>query len=279
MIQQIDGVAFEVKAPVDLRWLSAYGQVFHVFDQQDSGNLCFGVTGPFGKLFIKYAGAQTVNYLGRPQLAVDVLKYATQLYRHEHPSLVRMLAHGAVGEGYAIVFEWLDAVCLRPTPPDPRVQERLRRQTFIRRLTMLDGVFDLHALLAEKGIVAIDFYDGNLMLDFEMSRAVVCDIDLYRFAPTVNDRGRMQGSSRFMAPEEYALGAPLDACTNVYAMGALAFEFFGNNRDRSAQAWEGPASLYPIARRATADKRTDRYTTLDDFLSAWREAVRNTWLR
>jgi serine/threonine-protein kinase len=42
-------------------------------------------------------------------------------------------------------------------------------------------------------------------------------------APYVNEMGRMWGSTRFMSPEEFTLGAYIDEVTNVYAMGATAF--------------------------------------------------------
>ena len=45
---QIDGVPYMALEEPDLSWLRPYGTVFRVFDQQNSGNLCFGVEGRFG---------------------------------------------------------------------------------------------------------------------------------------------------------------------------------------------------------------------------------------
>ncbi|MFP4660952.1 MAG: hypothetical protein ACLFPF_02075 [Halanaerobiales bacterium] len=39
----IDGIEFRLKEEHDFSWLSRYGIVFSVFDEQDSGNICFGV--------------------------------------------------------------------------------------------------------------------------------------------------------------------------------------------------------------------------------------------
>jgi hypothetical protein len=39
---QLDGVTFALREPHDLAWLEDIGDVFEVFDQQDSGNLSFG---------------------------------------------------------------------------------------------------------------------------------------------------------------------------------------------------------------------------------------------
>ena len=270
----VDGMAYHARREPDLRWLSAYGRVFSVWDQQSSGNLCFGVEGKFGKLFVKYAGADTVNYRGRPSDTVAALRAAMPLYEeNDHPALTRLLAHGPAGEGYAAVFAWRDAPALRPAPGDESVRALVRRLPPARSLKMLDMVFDLHAYLAAEGIVAVDFWDGNVLIDFVRDEAIVCDIDLYRRKPAVNDRGRMWGSGRFMAPEEYQRGAALDECTTVYNMGALAFEFFGDNEDRSEKSWIGPPPLYAVARRATRESKADRFPSMRAYLDAWREAV------
>jgi serine/threonine protein kinase, bacterial len=39
--------------------------------------------------------------------------------------------------------------------------------------------------------------------------------------------GRLWGSSRFMSPEEFGLGAKIDERTNVFNMGAIAFGLLG----------------------------------------------------
>ena len=276
---QIDGVSYQARQEPDLEWLKSYGRVFRVFDQLSSGNLCFGVEGPYGRLFVKYAGARPINYSGRPADAIYTLQNAISLYAHDHPALIRLLAYGRAGEGYAAIFAWRDAPALCSLPPNPAVKERVRRLQLNRSLKMLDMVYDLHAMLALEGIIAVDFWDGNVLIDFDRNEAVVCDIDLYRRAPAINDRGRMQGSSRFLSPEEYTLGAALNESTTVYAMGALAFEFFGDNMNRSRDTWQGPACLYAVAEKATREKREERYPSLRTFLEAWRQAVGDCWLQ
>lgn len=264
----INGVPFQARQEPDLSWIAPYGHVFWVSDQQPSGNLCFGVDGPYGKLFIKYAGAQTVHARGKPEAAVRTLWNAMPLYeRFSHPALSRLMAHGPAGRGYAAIFAWRDAPALRDA------LEPVRRLAPERSLKMLDQVFDLHAVLAENGVIAVDFHDGNVLIDFVRDEAVVCDIDLYRPKPAVNDRGRMWGSARFMSPEEYEKDAVLDESTTVYAMGALAFEFFGDNRSRSKEDWFGPSVLYPVAAQATQEKKEARFPSVRAFLNAWRAAV------
>lgn len=252
-MQEIDGVHFECRDVVNLSWLRPYGRVFYVFDQQDSGNLCFGVDGPYGKLFIKYAGSRTLNYKGKPEDAVMQLRSAVSLYeKFRHPVLVPLLNHGAVlgGAGYAAIFKWIDAHCLRPSPPDPSVLQRLVHQPLHIRMQMLDDIFDVHARLAEEGYAAVDFDDSNLMVDFEKGKTTLCDIDRYHKRPLYNAKGRMPGSSRFRAPEEFERDAAIDESTLVYQMGCLAFLFLGDCEEKSRERWSAPLLLYQVAHTA-----------------------------
>lgn len=38
---ELNGVCFELREEYDFNWLKKFGTVFRVFDQQDSGNICF----------------------------------------------------------------------------------------------------------------------------------------------------------------------------------------------------------------------------------------------
>jgi serine/threonine-protein kinase len=40
--QTVDGINFKMQAYFDFSFLEKYGKVFKVFDDQDSGNICFG---------------------------------------------------------------------------------------------------------------------------------------------------------------------------------------------------------------------------------------------
>ena len=46
------------ESPFDFSFISKYGTIFKVFDDRNSGNICFGVKTDDGKCyFIKFAGA------------------------------------------------------------------------------------------------------------------------------------------------------------------------------------------------------------------------------
>ena len=42
-----------MKAPFDFSFISQYGKVFKVFDDQDSGNICFGAEKDGERYFVK----------------------------------------------------------------------------------------------------------------------------------------------------------------------------------------------------------------------------------
>ena len=42
-LQELDGIPYKLKRPFDFSFLHEYGSVFRIYDDQDSGNICFGV--------------------------------------------------------------------------------------------------------------------------------------------------------------------------------------------------------------------------------------------
>ncbi|QCT03417.1 hypothetical protein E6C60_2705 [Paenibacillus algicola] len=121
----------------------------------------------------------------------------------------------------------------------------------------------------EKGYVAIDFYDGSILYDFINNETKICDIDFYQKKPFFNNMGRLWGSSRFMSPEEFELGAEIDSRTNVYNMGAIAFGLLGGELDRTYEKWEAGKELYFVACNAINADKNKRYPSVKDFYKAW----------
>jgi len=110
------------------------------------------------------------------------------------------------------------------------------------------------------------------MYDFNSGQTVLCDIEFYAKTPYSNPIGRMWGSSRFMSPEEYKLGAVIDEITNVYTMDATAFALFGDERDRRMEKWALNKELFNVARKAVSDERDQRQRSIDQFTAEWRAA-------
>ena len=268
--QHIDGVPFRLVAPFDFSFLRTYGTVFKVFDEQESGNMCFGVVDGGKKRFVKFAGAPTMRACVSQAEAVALLKAAEPMYRDlAHPNLVTFIDAEEVGGGFAMVFEWTDAECIHRDYPASR--ENFLRTPLQARVNMFEAILDFHARVAAAGYVAIDFYEGGILYDFARETVMICDIDLYAKRPYVNRMGRLWGSSRFMSPEEFIHGATIDEITNVYTMGATAFVLLSNS-DRSPEAWPFRRELYHIVRRAVSDDRNQRQPSIQKLIEEWQAA-------
>mgnify|MGYP002546434731 FL=1 len=285
MEQTLDGVRFCLRTPCDLRFLSRYGRAFCVFDRNDSGNLSFGLEQDGVRTFVKLAGLPTCNASSEPQTAVENLRRAAQVYADvRHPNLIRLREHYAFGPLYVAAFDWADGECLcdhwnfdryaaDPTLSPPR--ERFRALPPEERLDAYDALLAVVQTMSARGYFAMDLYDGSLLYDFARRKMTVCDIDLAVRMPYVNRMGRLWGSSRFQSPEEYALGATVDGVTNVFTLGALAFFFFGDDRNKCAESWNVSPALYAVAVRAIRPARDERYPSVDAFADAWRRTRAN----
>ncbi len=271
IVQDLDGLSVCLREPHDLTFLSRWGRVFRVFDQQDSGNLCFGIEGPELKVFVKYAGAPTVRYEGAVPAAVAQGRRSVEVYRSlAHPTLTRLHEAADVGLGHAMVFDWIDAV---PLGRQYEQSHLLATLSLPQRVDAVQQIYDFHVHAAAVGWVAVDFYDGSILVEPSTGRVTLCDLDFYERAPVTNRMGRMWGSSRFMSPEEYELGAVIDQVTNVFALGAVAHSFLGDDRTKRRDAWIGSDEQYQIAARALQPVREDRWGSIAELAAAWRESI------
>ncbi|NMH68370.1 serine/threonine protein kinase [Bacillus sp. RO3] len=267
-IQYLNQIPYKVKSPFDLSFIEGYGEVFKIYDDQDSGNICFGVKNGKERYFIKFAGAPAERYAGTAEEAVENLKSAVQTYQDlAHPHLIKLITSEEVGGGFAAIFQWTDGECMGRMYPQSR--EKFLQMSDSKRLDVFRDILDFHIHAANQGYVAIDFYDGSILYDFDREKTLICDIDLYSKAPYHNTMGRMWGSSRFMAPEEFTQGEVIDEGTNVYLMGATAFALFGGETDRSLDKWRLSKELYEVACKAVSDERTKRQPSLKEFKREW----------
>jgi aminoglycoside phosphotransferase (APT) family kinase protein len=267
-VQYINQIPYKLKSPYDFSFIERYGEIFKVYDDQDSGNICFGVKKGNKRYFIKFAGAPTARYAGKPEDAVPGLKAAAQVYKDlEHPHLIRLIRTEEVGGGFAAIFEWTDGECMGRMYPLSR--EKFMQTPDSTRLNVFNDILDFHIHVIRQGYVAIDFYDGSILYDFQKGMTFVCDIDLYSKRPYINEMGRMWGSSRFMSPEEFEDGGEIDEITNVYLMGATAFALFGGEADRSLEKWRLSEASYRVALKAVSDERKKRQRSLGEFKNEW----------
>ena len=267
MFQEINEIKFKIKEPFDFGFLNKYGRVFKVFDDQDSGNICFGTEKDGKKFFVKFAGAKTAEYNGTVEDAIDRLKSTVPIYESiKHKNLIKYIKSEEINHGFAMIFEWEDAECMGRMYPESH-KKFMALPNYIKQKVFID-ILDFIRCAAGQGYVAIDFYDGSIMYDFGKQKTVICDIDFFKKSPVINDMGRMWGSSIFMSPEEFELGAEIDEITNVYTMGAMAFALFGNY-SRDFHSWSLNQELYDVAVKATSHDRGLRYKSLNDLIEDW----------
>lgn len=271
-IQYINEIPYKLKSPFDMSFIEKYGQVFKVYDDQDSGNICLGVQNGDAKYFIKFAGAPTQRYDGTPKDAIERLKATVPIYRDlVHENLIKFITSEEIGGGFAIVFEWTDGECMGKMYPQSR--QKFMQMPYSTKLSIFSDILAFHQHAISKNYVAIDFYDGSIMYDFTAKKTMLCDIDFYAPMPYTNPMGRMWGSSRFMSPEEYVLGETIDEITNVYLMGATAFALFGGEQDRSVDKWNVSEELYNVALKAVSDDRNERFHSIAEFANVWNKIV------
>lgn len=265
-----------------LAYLSRVGEVFTTFDQQDSGNVSYGVRVGGDRFFVKTAGDpdDTAPYLdlaGR----VALLRNAAMLAdRVRHPVLASL--HGVVESpaGPMLVYDWVDGELVgahRGRRDDPASAfQRFRALSVAEIEAVLDLVYDAHVVLAADGWVAADLYDGCLIYDFVTRRVTVMDLDTYHRGPFTNEMGRMFGSDRFMSPEEHRLGAAIDQRTTSFTLARLAQVFLSGGADGTydAATFRGSREGYDVLHRATRPDPADRYETVAEFADAWWSAGR-----
>ena len=260
-------------------YLSEIGKVFSVFDEhaQDSGNISYGVQVDQQRFFVKSAGDPDDP---RPFLShekrVALLRNAVRLRRScTHIAIPKL--HNVVesSHGPLLVYFWVDGELLhaeraRRNMPQSALQ-RFRRLPASEILKALGVIFELHYELAQAGWIAVDFYDGCLIYDFAYQKIHVIDLDMYREGPFVNEMGRMFGSSRFMAPEEFEKGAPIDERTNVFTMGRTAANLLSDGT-LARSAFRGNDAHYDVVCRAFRASRNQRYESIAEFYAAWLKA-------
>lgn len=198
-----------------------------------------------------------------------------QAYRHhalpQFHSLIES-PHGPI-----LVYDWVDGELLgvpRSMRDDPAsALFRFRNLPVDRIVTALDVVVDMHDVLGRAGEVVGDFYDGCLIYNFDQHRLSVIDLDNYHPGPYRNDMGRMFGSTRFMAPEEFNKGATIDQRTSVFTLGRTVLIMLGDGT-ANREAFRGPAALWTIAVQACRPLPENRHRNLTEFSAEWR-AVRS----
>jgi serine/threonine-protein kinase len=257
-------------------YLAGIGQVFMTFDArtQDSGNVSFGVEAAGRRWFVKSAGdpanAAFLDHPARVQLLRNAKRLAASV---SHPALPRLHGEVASAWGPMLIYDWASGDLLGG-PAERRADPNSAHQRFRHRppeelTAALDVVLDVHVTLCAAGWVACDFYDGAMIYDFAAHRMWLIDLDTYHRGPFINDMGRMFGSTRFMAPEEFERGAMIDERTTVFTLGRTISVFMGDGSLEPA-AFRGTPAQRAAMTRACHPDPASRFSSVAQLAKAWR---------
>lgn len=245
---------------------------------QDSGNISYGVRIEETPYFVKTAGLPDdekpyFDHAGR----VEMLRNAIDL-RHsaEHETLPTLYHTIESPHGPLLVYEWVAGELLRAERKDrdnpQSAYVRFRHLPVCEITAALDTVYEAHRALADADWVAVDFYDGSLIYDFARQRMHLVDLDHYHLGPFTNEMGRMFGSTRFMAPEEFVLGAHIDERTTLFSL-ARAAALFLSDGSLERTPFRANDALYEVISRACATDPAQRFANVAAFHDAWRQAL------
>lgn len=247
-------------------FLSDHGEIFAVFDErtQDSGNVSYGVEVDARRYFVKTAGRPDddrsyLDHSGRVSILRNAVKLAESSNHRTLPKFHQIVESSS---GPMLIYDWVEGQNVR------NCLDRVRRLSVSEVTHLVTEVYDLHRELAGLGWIANDFYDGAMIYDFHSHRVHVIDLDSYNVGPFTNSMGRMAGSSRFMAPEEFELGATIDERTTAFTMGRTAAVLMSDN-SLGRGPFRGSDHQYEVMVRCCAEDPDDRFQTVADMYAAW----------
>jgi eukaryotic-like serine/threonine-protein kinase len=229
----------------------------------------------------------------QPKMVERFVREVTVVNLLKHPSIIQIHDVGSLPDGRPYyTMEWLSGQTLAAM-----LKER-GRVSPAEALALLDPVCAALSAAHEAGVVHRDVKATNIMtmggeppvvklLDFGIAKLVGQRAE----GMGITSEGRQIGTLTIMAPEQF-LGGPLDARTDVYALGVLLFRlvtgrlpFEGKSALAIAQQHlESPAprpsdrtplpvALDAIVLRAMEKSPDRRYPAVSDFLAALRSAV------
>ena len=226
----------------------------------------------------------------QPGMSERFKREARLLSSVEHPAVVRVIDFGQSQDSTCLVMEFAEGETLLQTlATAPLTPERGRRVL----LQLAEGLAAIHS----KGIIHRDLKPENVvltpgprgeqarLLDFGIAKLLQPDPD----AKGLSQVGVVLGTPEYLSPEQ-AMGNPLDARSDVYSLGVLAYRMLSgslpfagpNARDflvqhigtppvpllEAAPAMSEDPDLAAIVMRCLSKDARARYQTADDLVGA-----------
>jgi len=110
-------------------------------------------------------------------------------------------------DGPLLVYDWAEGELLGQDKEAPdSALKRFRRLPVEDICRVIDQIYDAHRALAKAGWIAVDFYLGSIIYDFDARSVSLIDLDLYHAGPFTNKMGRMFGQVPDSVETEHRLG-------------------------------------------------------------------------
>ena len=205
--------------------------------------------------------------------------------RRTHPNIVAVYDYGEVNDIACIVMEFASGKSLKTVLDE---QKRLPPRDAVRIMEqVLAGLAYSHA----RGVVHRDIKPGNIII-VEGGQVKIADFGIARIeSSSMTSVGTVMGTPAYMPPEQF-LGEPVDARSDLYAAGVMAFQLLSGKRpyegsmttimqkvlnaDRPpavSSSGDVPAAFDAAVARAMARVPADRFASAEDFSAALRAAL------
>ena len=221
------------------------------------------------------------------------LQYALTRFRHEaqavgrltHPRIAAIYDYGEEVDIAYIVMELVNGQSLFHHMQGQARFGLKEVGELVRQL--LDGLGYAHSL----GVVHRDIKPSNILINDD-GRLKLTDFGIARIeSSTLTQVGEIMGSPGYMSPEQF-LGVDIDARSDIYSVGVIAYEllsgrrpFTGNNAEVMRQALNerpvNPSEHDPkisvqldwAAQKALAKKQADRFQSAKEFSDAFVKGI------
>ncbi len=177
-----------------------------------------------------------------------------------HPAIIPLRQTVSCQEGTLLLYDRVEGENLGPMA----TRGRFQALPLSERMDTAAAIIEALAAISDAGFMIVDWYEGNMLYNFDLKRIWLFDWELCRKGEGFTlEMDANYGSSRLMAPEEFLRGSWLDQRTIVFNLGRYVLLTLPELAD----------TLAPLLARATYPARSERYASVREFTDAFARAT------